>query len=218
MPRYRSDSLIVAIGARIGQISAGNYLEIESNGFIHYHGSAKPWVDEFGSLIGSRLESPSSDIVQNVAEGSYTFKSTARYPTDYLQLNIQINHYWILLGLVDYHIHFWQTNAAMPNWLLSYRWQVNGAAKETAWTNKAWQDNVFSYVSGTLVQITDFESLTLPGSTGVSPILQLRLARDYTNVSTLFGGAETSGINVDALFADSHIQKDTDGSRLEYTK
>jgi hypothetical protein len=170
-------------------------------------------------LLTGRLESPASDIIQDLTEVSLTFKASARYPTDFVSYNLQMNHDWVVGGEIDFHIHWWQASAAVPNWLIQYRWQVNGQAKETSWTSKAYNANIFTYSSGTLVQITDFGVLTVPGTVALSDILQIKLYRDYTNVSTLFGGAETSGLDVDALFSDVHRQSDTlMGSRQEYVK
>jgi len=203
---------------RVGQLAAGNYFQVEADGTIVFVGASKVWLDELGSLIGSRLESPGSDIVQNTAEGSLTFKTSCRYPTDYLHLNLQFNHDRELGSSVEHHLHWWQTTAAVPNWLIGYRWQRNGQIKVTAWTNKAWVTNIFTWTAGTLNQITDFESITVPAGDGLSDILQIRLYRDVTNVSGLFAGVEVGTVDNDVVYADSHKLLDTGGSRQEYVK
>lgn len=209
---------IIAATAFFGDVANGNYTEFESDGTMEANGNAKTWRDELGLLLGQRLESPGSDIVQNLAEGTLTFKASARYPTDYVSYSLQLNHDWDK-GNVEFHIHWFETSSANVNWLIEYRWQVNGQAKTAAWTPLPLNTRVFAYTAGTLVQINDCSAtITPPGTVNVSDFFQVRLYRDYTNVSTLFAGAEASGLDVDALAADMHRQSDTMGSRVEYNK
>lgn len=196
-----------------------NYAEFEDDGTLRFVGDATTWRDELGPLTGSRLESPGSDIVQNLAEGTITFEASARYPTDYLVYTLQINHDWLVQSVCEFHIHWWQANAEAANWLVGYRWQVNGAAKTVAWTEIPLTTALFTYTAGTLNQISDGAStITPPAGAMLSDIFQVRLYRDYTNASTLFAGAETSGLDVEAMSADMHRRSDTLGSRTEYSK
>lgn len=218
MPRFSLD-IIDALRARIGATTAGNYTEVESDGTVEAVGNATTWRDELGPLIGARLESPGSDIVQNLAEGTMTFKDSARYPTDYVTYTLQINHDWLVQSDVEFHVHWWQANAEAANWLIEYRWQVNGQAKTAGWTAVPLTALIFSYTAGTLNQISDGgATITPPANAELSDIFQVRLYRDYTNVSTLFSGVETSGLDVEAMSADMHRRSDTMGSRTEYTK
>jgi len=219
MPRYRSDSHIVGTSAEIGDRSAGNLSEIEADGTIQAIGLATTWRDELGPLQGQRLESPGSDIAVNLAENTITFKSSARYPTDYISYTLQINHDWLVQSDVEFHVHWWQANAELANWLIGYRWQVNGQLKQAAWTLVPLSIAIFSYTAGTLNQISDgVSTITPPANAELSDIFQVRLYRDYTNVSTLFSGAETSGLDIEAMSSDMHRRSDTLGSRQEYIK
>ena len=49
-------------------------------------------------------------------------------------------------------------------------------------------------------------------------MIQLRLLRDTDNDSALFSGTDAVTGNIDALQMDVHIEIDSLGSRLEYTK
>lgn len=219
MPRFDSDSVIRGTRAEIGARSAGNYSEIEADGTYQAVGDASTWRDELQSLASARLLSPAGDIVLNEAEASITFKASARYPTDYALTNHQINHDWELGTNIHPHLHWWQTSAATPNWLIEYRWQKQGSAKTTIWTPAIWTANFAVWSAGTLNQITEFSAIVPPVGYGeVSDILQFRIYRDVTNVSTLFAGAEVGPANQDAVNFDSHIETDTLGSRTEYTK
>jgi hypothetical protein len=201
-----------------GDLVGGNYTQWEFDGTMEAVGNAKTWRDELGILIGSRLTSPSSDIVENVPEGTLTFKATARYPTDYVVKTYQLNHDWDNGG-IGYHIHWFQASSASANWLAAYRWQVNGQAKETAWTNIPMSTQAYVYSAGTLVQINAMAAyITPPATVTVSDFFQVKVYRDYTNASGLFAGAETNGLDIDALASDVHRQSNTIGSREEYVK
>jgi hypothetical protein len=204
---------------RAGAVSAGNYMEVEADGTMVAIGDATAWRDELQSLTGARLQSPSADIQENIPEASVTFETTARYPTDYVTTNIQLNHDWDPGTLIEAHIHWWQVSSDIPNWLIGYRWQKGGSAKTTAWTLLPYSSHIFSYTSGTLNQITDFGTITPPSGYGeVSDIIQFRVYRDVTNVSTEFGGADPESADVDVMNFDVHITVDTLGSREEYSK
>lgn len=203
----------------VGDVTGGDYTEFEADGTMRAHGDATTWKDELGPLLGSRLESPGSDIVQNLTEGTITFEATAVYPTDFISYTLQVNHDWLLASAVEFHVHWWQANAEAANWLIGYRWQANGQARTAAWTLVPLTSLIFAYVAGTLNQISDgATTITPPATAGLSDIFQVKLYRDYTNASGLFSGAETSGLDVEAMSADMHRRSDTMGSRTEYAK
>ena len=90
-----------------GDITGGNYTQFEYDGTMAAIGNASAFRDELQPLIGSRLESPASDIQQIEAEGSIEFQTSARYPTDYVTTSIQINHDWKLGSDWEAHLHWW---------------------------------------------------------------------------------------------------------------
>jgi len=208
---------IEALVAQFG--TPPNYTEFESDGTMVARGSASTWRDELQSLASARLLSPAGDIVLNPSEASITFKSSARYPTDFAMVNHQINHDWELGTNIHPHLHWWQTSVATPNWMIEYRWQKQGSAKTTGWTPIPWSSNFVVWTAGTLNQITEFPPIVPPVGYGeVSDILQFLIYRDVTNVNFLFAGAEVGPVDQDAVNFDSHIETDTLGSRTEYTK
>lgn len=176
------------------------------------------WKDDLQALIGSRLESPSSKITLTLSEGGVTFGNDTILATDYVVISHQFNHDWDEATIVKPHIHWEQVSANMPNWCLQYRWKINGQPKETSWTNLAWESNAFTYTSGTLNQITGFGDITPPANAKISAILQLRLTRDTTNVSTLFAGADPETNAVIVINEDTHYQVNSSGSLFEFIK
>ena len=202
-----------------GSVLAGNYTQFEGDGTMRALGLATCYRDELQSLISTTLTSPSGDFVLNAAECSITAKTSARYPSDYLSTNLQINHDWSPGTAIFPHLHWWQTTANTPNWLIEYRWQKQGSTKTTAWTPIKWSSNAFVWAAGTLNQITIFSSIAAPAGYGqVSDIVQFKIYRDYTDVSGLFLAGDPVNASQDLVNFDTHIQVDTLGSRQEYIK
>lgn len=173
--------------------------------------------DMLGVMISQRIESPSSNIVQNSSEGTVTFKTTATI-NDYVLINSQIPHSWKLGSLIFPHLHWFQSSATMPNLLIQYRWQKQGSAKTTSWTSQKYTDNAFTYTSGTLNQITKFGSITPPNGYSLSDIVQFRIVRDTANASGLFSGVDGLASSIETLMFDSHVEWDSMGSPIEYKK
>jgi hypothetical protein len=202
-----------------GNISGGNYTDFEYDGTMKAVGDARTWRDELQPLTSVRLTSPSSDLQQNDSEVTVTAETSARYPTDFLSTNVQINHDWALGTSVHPHLHWKQDQAATPNWLLAYRWQKQGSAWTSDWTLLPWDENIFTYESGSLNQITDFPAITPPEGYGeVSDIVQFKLYRDFDNDSGEFGDTDQVNADVEMVQFDVHLVTDTLGSRLEYSK
>lgn len=197
--------------------SSANYTEFEEDGTIVSYGDATTWRDELHELTGENLESPSSQITLNASEGSITFSNSSD-TTEFVIMNVQINHDWKMGTDIYPHLHYWQTSSNVANWLIEYRWQSNDQPKTTTWTRLAWDSTFFTYSSGTLNQIVSFGNISPPAGYGLSDIVQLKLIRDTNNDSGLFNGTDPEASAVDALSFDVHIQCDTLGSRQEYVK
>ena len=108
---------------RIGTES--NHTEFEADGTMQAVGDATTYRDELQSLVGQRLFSAAGRIDYNYAEGAVTFQNNAD-TTDYVTMNVQLNHDWNLGSAIEPHLHWWQISANVPNWLLQYRWQIQG--------------------------------------------------------------------------------------------
>ena len=172
-------------------------------------------------LVGQRLTSPSSHIVYSTYYNYVNFQKTSDYPDDYLVMAIQMSHRWKTGTVVYPHIHWLQTAAAMPNWLINYAWQVQGAAENTTYTLQPHTANAYTWSSGNLNQITKFGSITPPEGAGLSDILMIYIFRDVANDSGEFAGAEVDvDVQDDALASsfDIHFEIDSAGSDTEYVK
>ena len=208
--------LATKVNSMLGTPDTGNYAEFEEDGTLVLHGDATAFRDELGDI--TKLKLVGTGITETLTENTVGFQTTCDYANDYLISNFQFNHDRKLNAVVNPHIHWFQTQNNTPNFLVQYRWQNNGSAKTTAWTNLPMTTNAFTYVSGTLNQITYGAGITPPVSDSVSPILQVRITRDKTNASTAFAGSDTHTATAEITSFDIHIETDTLGSRTEYSK
>jgi len=187
---------------------------LSSEGYVDL---VKPVFDDWqGPLISNQKVNPSSHIVEDPVEASVRFKTTCDLD-DYVYMNPQMPHTWKIGTNILPHLHWWQTTAAQPNWLLQYRWQRNGQLKTTVWTYLPITINVFLWTTGTLDQITSSEAVTPPAGYSISDIIQFRVLRDVANVSGEFSGAESSSVDADAMSFDYHHEIDTMGTKTPGT-
>jgi hypothetical protein len=139
--------------------------------------------------------------------------------SDYAYTNKQLNHDRLLDTTIYPHLHWFQSSSDVPNWLIQYRWQVNGQSKVTSWTSLKMNTPAFTYVSGTIMQIcTTASGIAAPATDGISSIVQFRVIRDTANASTLFTGADPLTGDASGVSFDVHIEIDMLGSHQEYTK
>ena len=176
------------------------------------------WDDWQGQLSSNQKVNPSAHIVDNNTEASVIFTTNCD-TGDYIYMSPQMQHSWKLGSDIHPHLHWIQTTASQPNWLIQYRWQRNGQTKTTAWTDYALDTSVFTWVTGALLQITEGATkITPPTGYGISDIVQFRIIRDVNNDSGAFVGAETNSVDTESVSFDYHFQIDTLGSRTEFTK
>jgi hypothetical protein len=200
----------------MGDTSAGNYSQFELDGTLKFNGTACVFVDLLGDTTS--LQQTGTGVARNTAENTVEFITAANL-SDYLYANYQVNHFWKPGSVVFPHIHFEQANNNMPNFLIRYRWQINGGTKTTAWTDYKCNTPVFTYVSGTLNQIAKGAAgITPPVGYSISDNIEIRAFRDNANTSTLFTGADPYTGTVGLTSIDIHVEIDTVGSRGEYTK
>jgi hypothetical protein len=195
---------------------ATDYTSIAADGSLSFTGAATVFRDEFGDI--TKLKVAGVGISEDIPNGTVGLMTTCDYANDYLIANFQLNHDRKHLAPVYPHVHWVQTQNNTPNFLFRYRWQLNNTARTTAWSNLIMKTNAFSYVSGSLNQITHGLSITPPIGDNVSTILQVQFTRDKTNASGAFTGSDTHTATADVTSLDIHIEVDTVGSRQEFVK
>jgi len=195
---------------------ATNFTQFDSTGHQKMYGTARPWRDALGELLTKKTVG--LRITDNAVEGTSDYADNCVAADDYKITNLQLNHDKDLTSDIHPHIHWFQSSANVPNWLLQYRWQVNGAAKVTAWTDLKCNTAVYVYTAGTILQKCTSAAIAVPVGTSLSDIVQFRVCRDTANVSTLFAGADPLAGDAAALSFDCHLQMNSIGSDDEYTK
>jgi hypothetical protein len=210
--------LIALIATKIGREYFGSltdYTNFKTNGHQQMVGDARPWRDELGDALSLRVQGNGLSI--NHVEGVAEF-SNASNLSDYLYKNLQLNHDRDLTTVVYPHIHFFQEQAAMPNFLLQYRWQINGTNKVTPWTNLKCNTAVHTRVAGAQHQIANSVGIASPLGSAISDIIQFRILRDNANTSGVFAGADPYIGTVGVLSFDLHLQENSIGSDEPYVK
>jgi hypothetical protein len=164
------------------------------------------------------LQQTGPGVSLNIPECSVDFTSASNL-SDYVVQSIQLSHAWKLNSIIFPHIHFVQTTNAVPNFLLQYRWQIDGGATKTDWTNLICNTAAFAYSSGSLNQIAHTTAgITPPSGANLSDGVEFRVIRDNANTSGLFSGADPVNATVSIKYFDIHIEKDSIGSNSEYSK
>jgi len=201
---------------KFGDITGGNYSGFNDSGRMVMVGDAKGWRDELNDI--SKVQNSGSGFSVNPIECCVDVIQAANL-SDYLYQNIQLNHDRDLTANIFPHMHFWQTQNLLPNFLLDYRWQKKNGAKVTDWTRIPLNTLLETYTSGTLNQIATTESgIAVPVGTDISDIVQFRFYRDYGNASGLFAGITPHSGTMSLLSFDVHIKFDSLGSATQGTK
>lgn len=199
---------------KIGDIT--NNIEFEADGTIKFNGTSTIFDDVTYDAVSLQQTGPGVSISTTTSTVDFT---TSANQSDYLFVNPQLSHSRKEGSTIYPHIHFIQTQNNIPNFALQYRWQVNGGVTTTAWTAVKCNTLAFTYTSGSLNQIAYVNGgIASPVGDGLSDILQFRIIRDTTNALGLSYGADPYTATVSVLQFDIHIEKNSIGSRTEYTK
>ena len=185
--------------------------KFEADGTAHRGGDATTWDDLVSSLIGSRLSSTAGKVGYDYDDLAIVFNPGGSISTeaDRVGLNQQYPHAAVVDGSVRFHIHWWQDTAVTREITVEYRIQKNNELKEDVWTQVVVDtntNNVFAYTSGALKQITSHVDIDMTDA-GISATVQIRFARTDSNSGDML-----------MTFADSHVERDTEGSRSEFVK
>lgn len=174
------------------------------------------WDDLRFPATGSRLDNASTRYSYDFVNCGIIFNNNSRYTQEPLCHVAQMPHGWKEESAIRPHIHWNQISANVPNWLISYRFYNNGGTIP-AFTNAILSSHAFTYVSGTLAQISSFPEIDMTGL-NASCLGDVIIYRDTANASTLFGGADPEASNILFKEFDIHHQVDSFGSAQEFVK
>lgn len=185
----------------------------------YYYGKGVRGFDDLTQqFIGRKVDEISGRITYDYTECTVDFATNARYPEEPICFTYQMSHGKKRLTPLFPHVHWFQEEDNIPNFLIAYRWYNNGAEVPT-FTFAAYIDSVFTYDSETsLLQITRFPVLSAPSDEGISSFLDIIFFRDTANGSTLFAGADPYTIASKMKLFDLHASTDSLGSGRQYQK
>ncbi len=208
----------------LGSESGGNYTQIETDGTLVSKGDATEFEDMRFPVIGQRLTVSAGRIDINYDTLCVDYQINARYPNEFIGVTAQLEHARKTDSDIFPHLHWNQTSANMPNILVIYTWynnneQVPTFASDGVKVALTSSNNVFTWTTGTLAQITNIPlPLNLGVGKGISSFFDVQIFRDSNNTSGLFSGADNYSGAWSLKEYDIHIEKDMKGSRQEYVK
>lgn len=196
-----------------GDITGGDYLELESTGFLETHGDGRNWDDVYPSAVsvGRGASAPSfTAYTGNFLAPEFVGAATAKNVT----LHFQIYHSYDEGSDVNLHLHLYIPNDGTGGDIkFSAEYQWANVGDTGAYSSSTASNTVTIGAAAGVYQNYLFDLTDITG-TGkeISSILSVVLTRDPTDV------ADTFGSSVWLLSADLHIHKNTLGSRQEMTK
>ena len=181
------------------------------------------WDDLIQPLMGKNLDTTAGKLDPDWANKAIKFADSCLISTDTHKIHFayQIEHRVRLDGVAHPHIHWIQSSADVPNWWMRWRFWQNGKVVGS-WTTSAKGTQLFTYTSGTIMQLTTFDEIdftdAVGGALSVSDFLDIEFTRDTDNSSGMFTGNDPLSGNALLRAFDPHIQINGMGSRTEYEK
>lgn len=189
---------------KFGDISAGNYIQIDNTGFVQLHGQAKAWVDYNVPLT---LGKPTAGGKPDYDYTNMGYLLPQNDKTEVLHVRVQLPHAWDGSDIFP-HIHWQQTRNQVPVFKVDYIWYNNGDPVPDTWNTYAMEQAIFAYSSGTISQL-NYNPIGISASgKSISSILKFKLYRE----DNVYAG------DVLADDFDIHLRIDAGGSRLQYEK
>lgn len=186
--------------------------EFDSKGHLSLKGDATVWEDLSEPLNGDNLYSAPGKADFDWTELAVTFDPSCNINTDgdVITQTYQLRHKTQANSPLKLHIHWWQTDATTRQFTWKYRLQNQGSAKTSAWSDdivvNTGSNSAFSYVSGTLNQITRLGDIDTTGLS-LSSMVQIKLTRTDAVAGKL-----------SATYLDLHYEIDSLGSNQEFIK
>lgn len=201
---------------KIGNVSGGNYLDIEADGTIEFVGDAVVW-DDLRVTPGSFDRPGSSDpVIVSVQPGG---SGTATWLYEFAKNNIasftvQLPHGYKVGSDIKAHIHWTpgargnEENGSTVGWKIDYTWaSINGAFGSMATLDLSdacngvdWEHNMTP-------------NITITGTDkGISSMLICNVKRTDTGTDDTWAGTASGSLPM-LLEIDFHYQIDTVGSR-----
>lgn len=131
--------------------------------------------------------------------------------TEIAYIIVQMKHSKKLGSAIQPHIHYIQSSVNKPIFKMDYKFYGNGDTVPSEFTTVSTADGnkgIFTYSSGSILQIANFPHIEAPASENVSAHFEAKLYRDDNDVTG----------DVLGKYIDLHIEKDALGSAGVFTK
>lgn len=128
--------------------------------------------------------------------------------TEIAYIIAQIPHEWAFGTGLRPHIHYVQDEAQEPVFKIDYRWYKNGEDPTGGFTTLTASNFVFTYTSGSILQVVSFPEIDGTGIDTLSSMLDIKL---YRNDNVVTGDVLVKEFDI-------HYIIDSLGSRQEYIK
>lgn len=175
-------------------------------------GDVYKWDDQRFPAVGERIGGAGGRITYDYDEGVLEFAANARYADEFVGIVVQTPHAWVEGSSISPHLHWVQSEAAVPNMLMEYRSYNNGDEVPSTYTLAITDNDVFPYPgSGSIMQISSFPDIPM-STLRISCIMDVKLYRDSANASGLFRGADPYTVAWSLKEFDIHMQIDSLGS------
>jgi hypothetical protein len=175
------------------------------------------WDDAKFPVTGDRIDTSSGRLDYDYDKMGVGFQNNARYPEEPVAIIAQMSHAYALGTPIRPHLHWIQEQADVPNWLMEYRIWPNGEPIPS-FSLQIPSHHIFTYTSGSILQITTFPEIDMSAINKVSAFLDIKIFRDTANSSGLFTGADPIGSTVVLKEYDHHFLTDSPGSVREFVK
>lgn len=182
-----------------------------NNNFDTLGDSQEGWDDLTETLTGKNLNSVAGTANYDFTNGWVRLEAGGNISndTDVVLATFQTRHRMQAGEALRFHLHWLQTTSANRTITGKYRIIQNGelAGSWVSWSADQ-TDNIFTYTSGSLGQITNLFTVDTTNF-GLSTIVQVRMTRSDSNANG----------DIYALYLDAHYKTDRpSGSTQEYVK
>jgi hypothetical protein len=199
----------------LGNRDEGNYITIEEDGTLVFNGNATVFDDlQVGLNNLAKGATAPTDRTYDHGTGGIAYPVLGFAKNEYIWFDVQTSHSMKLSTVLNVHLHFVLPNTITIGHKIVWQLDVMYAAVDGTWTVPVGSPYTATHTvaanddtTGRILDIADIPAV----NTTVSTLYKCRLTR-------IDGTATEYASECYLEFIDCHYEKDTAGSRTEYSK